>query len=77
MFVEERVEFGLVFGFELVASTQQQEPGSEHLGVVGGFGAFGFAATGVTAHRYESGCEPSDDTEPIQHVSGVGPTGCH
>ena len=30
VFVEERVEACLVVGFELVASAQQQEPGSEH-----------------------------------------------
>ncbi len=39
MGVEEFCEAGLVCVGEGVASTQQQEPGTEHLGVEDGFGA--------------------------------------
>jgi len=73
--VEEPIEAGPVRVGEGVASTQQHEPGSEHLGVEGDGGAVGLSALDVAAHRGEPGTEPSDDMEPVQHVTGVAQVG--
>ena len=73
--VKECVEAGLVCVGEGVASTQQQEPGFEHLWVKGGFDAVGFAALDVAAHRGELRTEPSDDTEAVKHMTRVWQTG--
>ena len=58
--LEEGVEAGPVCVGVGVASTQQQEPGTEHLGVEGGLDAVGLAVLDVSAHRGEPRREPSD-----------------
>ena len=73
--VEQLVEAGAVGVGEGVASAQQLEPGSEHLGVEGGLDAFGLSALDVAAHLGEPGREPSDDMEPVQHMAGVAEVG--
>ena len=75
--VEQLVEAGLVCVGERVASPQQHEPCFEHLRVEDWFDAFGLAALNVAAHRGESGTEPSDDVEPVEHVARLGQTGLH
>jgi hypothetical protein len=40
-----------------------------------GFDPVGLSALGLAAHRDEPGGEPSDDTEPVEHVAGVRQTG--
>ena len=73
--VEQLVEAGAVGVGEGVASAQQREPGTEHLGVEGGLDAFGLAALDVAADLGERGREPSDDVEPVQHMAGVAEVG--
>ena len=73
--VEQFVEAGAVGVGEGVASAQQREPGSEHLGVEGGFDAVGLSALDVAAHLGERGREPSDDVEAVQHMAGVAEVG--
>ncbi len=72
--VKERVEPCLVSFGEGIASTHQREPGFEHFGIEDRFGAVR-AALDVAAHRGQPGTEPSDDVEPVQHMTGVGQTG--
>ena len=69
--VEEGFEAGLVGVGKGVASAQQSESGSEHLGLERGFGAFRLAALDVTADLCEPGCEPPDHMEAVQDVAGV------
>ena len=72
VFRQQLVEAGLVRVGERVASPQQQEPGFEHLRVVCGSGAAGFAALNVAAHRGETGTEPSDGCGTGRARSGRG-----
>ena len=74
--VEEFVEPCLVGVAEGVASACEQEPGTEHFGIEDGFGAV-VSALDVAAHRGQTGGEPSDDTEPVQHMAGVWQTGLY
>ena len=75
--LEELVEAGLVGVVELVASAQQHEPGAEHFRVKHGGNPVWLSALDVAAHRGQPGGEPSDDVEPVQHMTRLGQTGLH
>ena len=74
VFIEQRVETGLVGVVELVASAQQQEPGFEHFWIEHGGDTGWLAALNIAAHSGESSREPSDYVEPVQHMTGLGQT---
>ena len=73
--VEERFETGPVGVCEGVASLEQSEPGPEHVGLESGLDTRGLSTLDIAAHRGETGREPSDHMEPVQHVAGMSEAG--